>query len=279
MKKHILAPLVAIVGGVVGCALRVWGLVAGFEADTGLPISGAPSTWALILLSVAMVVALFLLVRRIPAAPASIQYGQAFYAEGNMPYMICTVLAAFALLVAGVWMALAFLRGSNPSIIRLILAVLCFLSAFCVLSAGKNNYRGEVGGKYSAVLLMPAYTCCLWLIAAYQVRAGDPVQLDYIYELFAIIAALLGLYYTAGFSFDRPKPRRAVFFSLLGAYFSIVTMADRHDLAFVLLYCFTILAPLASATVLMKNLHGPLPPVPAPDPEFETDEEDLNDEP
>ena len=65
-------------------------------------------------------------------------------------------------------------------------------------------------------LLMPAYTCCMWLIVAYQARAADPVILDYVYELFAIIAVLLGLYFIAGFSFERPKVRRASFFSLLG---------------------------------------------------------------
>ncbi len=96
---------------------------------------------------------------------------------------------------------------------------------------------------------------CMWLVVAYQARAADPVILDYVYELFAIIASLLGLYFTAGFSFERPKVRRASFFSLLGVYFSIVTLADSHDLASMLLYGFAILyLILTSALTLLCNV-------------------------
>ena len=42
------------------------------------------------------------------------------------------------------------------------------------------------------------------------------MQLDYIYQIFAIIACLLGLYYCAGFSFGKGKPYRTCLFSLLG---------------------------------------------------------------
>ena len=70
----------------------------------------------------------------------------------------------------------------------------------------------------------------MWLIAAYQVRAGDPVRLDYVYELFAIIASLLGLYFHASFSFEQGPALLACLFSLLGVYFSLVTLADGHDL-------------------------------------------------
>ena len=45
---------VAIAGGAAGFALRRWELATAFEADTGLPIDGAPATLALIALSVVM---------------------------------------------------------------------------------------------------------------------------------------------------------------------------------------------------------------------------------
>ena len=117
-----------------------------------------------------------------------------------------------------------------------ILGLLSAVSFFCVLSTGRNNYRGEGKGKFSFPLLAPAYMGCIWLIAAYQVRAGDPVRQDYIYELFAL-------------------------FSLLGVYFSLVTLADGHDLYVVLLYGFCILNLTANVTALLANDARPEPKV------------------
>lgn len=277
-KKYIAAPAVAVAGGVVGFFLRGWELRTAFEPDTGLHIPGMPATWMLIILSVAMVAALAVLVRGFRSSGLSGGYDQAFAARGNTAYITCMVLSAFALLAAAVLLVLAFLRRENTAVTRLLLAVMCAVSAICVLDTGKHNYRGGGQGKYRAALLLPGYTFCVWLITAYQVRAGDPVQLDYIYELFAIIAALLGLYYTAGFSFERPKVARASLFSLLGVYFSIVTLADGHDLPTTLLYCFAILMPLASTITLLHNASLPDDAAPADDTK-ETHTEGTCDEP
>lgn len=275
MKKHLALPAAAIVCGVVGCILRICELKTGFEPDTGLALPGAPAAWALILCSAAVFVLLLLLARRLNTAGVPAEYGRAFAARNSMLYIVCMVLAAFALLGAGVLLVLAFLRGSSASPVRLILAALCILSCFCVLYTGKCNYRTESAGKFSAALLLPAYTCCLWLIVAYQIQAGNPVQLEYIYGLFAIIAALLSQYYVAGFSFERPKPRRAILFTLLAIYFSIVTLADRHDSAFTALYLFVIFLSLASAAALLSNLEQSDPQAAGK----ETDWEESADEP
>ena len=138
-----------------------------------------------------------------------------------------------------------------------LLAALAAVSFFCVMQTAQNSFKGLDRGKYSFTLLMPAYTCCVWLIAAYQVRAGDPVQLDYVYELFAIIASLLGLYFHAGFSFERGRVFWAGLFSLLGIYFCLTTLADQHDLATTLLYGFAILYLLSSTVTLLYNAGRP----------------------
>lgn len=137
------------------------------------------------------------------------------------------------------------------------MAALAAVSFFCVMQTAQNSFKGLDRGKYSFTLLMPAYTCCVWLIAAYQVRAGDPVQLDYVYELFAIIASLLGLYFHAGFSFERGRVFWAGLFSLLGIYFCLTTLADQHDLATTLLYGFAILYLLSSTVTLLYNAGRP----------------------
>lgn len=251
MRKEIVLPAVAVAGGAAGFGLRHWELASAFEADTGLPVAGAPATLTLIALSGVVALVLALLCRG--KYPAFQRYDQAFGAPGNTLYATAAVLSAFLLLGSAGLMVWDFLQGTDRVYTRLLVAALSVVSFLCVLRTAQGNLKGQARGRFDLALLMPAYTCCVWLIAAYQVRAGDPVQLDYVYELFAIMAVLLGFYFDAGFSFAKGRPALAAFFSLLGAYFSLVTLADRHDLATVLLYGFAIVYLLSSAAVLLYN--------------------------
>ena len=275
MRKEIVLPSLAVGGGIVGLLLRRWELATAFEADTGLVTPNMPSTWALIIWSAVLAV-VFILLCRGKHRPFAGGYDAAFAAKGNTVYVTAMVLAAFLLLASAVlnYMgipaayaeAVAAARAGNAQgtplfnvLPRAILGLLSAISFFCVLSTGRNNYRGEGKGKFSFPLLAPAYMGCIWLIAAYQVRAGDPVRQDYIYELFAIISSLLGLYFMAGFSFERAKVFRSSLFSLLGVYFSLVTLADGHELYVVLLYGFCILSLTANVTALLANDARPEP--------------------
>ena len=268
MRKEILLPGIAVGGGVVGFLLRRWELSTAFEPDTGLPISGAPATWALVALTLLVAGVLLLLCpRRAGAFPEG--YDQAFCCS-NPFYATAAITGGFLLGAAGVLRlfelpqtlaqsmitaeASSFtLRVFLLSLPQIALAALCLISALCVIFVAKNNYRSEGRGKRSGKLLLPAYTCCLWLITAYQVRAGDPVVLDYIYELFAIISTLLALYFMAGFSFQRSRAILTCFFCLIGCYFSLVTLADAHALDSLLLYAFAIFYLPASAAALLSH--------------------------
>ena len=275
MRKEIVLPSLAVGGGIVGLLLRRWELATAFEADTGLVTPNMPSTWALIIWSAVLAV-VFILLCRGKHRPFAGGYDAAFAAKGNTVYVTAMVLGGFLLLASAVlnYMgipaayaeAVAAVRAGNAQgtplfavLPRAILGALAAVSFFCVLSTGRNNYRGEGKGKFSFPLLAPAYMGCIWLIAAYQVRAGDPVRQDYIYELFAIISSLLGLYFMAGFSFERAKVFRSSLFSLLGVYFSLVTLADGHELYVVLLYGFCILSLTANVTALLANDARPEP--------------------
>ena len=275
MRKEIVLPSLAVGGGIVGLLLRRWELATAFEADTGLVTPNMPSTWALIIWSAVLAV-VFILLCRGKHRPFNGGYDAAFAAKGNTVYVTAMVLGGFLLLASAVlnYMgipaayaeAVAAARAGNAQttplfavLPRAILGALAAVSFFCVLSTGRNNYRGEGKGKFSFSLLAPAYMGCIWLIAAYQVRAGDPVRQDYIYELFAIISSLLGLYFMAGFSFERAKVFRSSLFSLLGVYFSLVTLADGHELYVVLLYGFCILSLTANVTALLANDARPEP--------------------
>ena len=271
MRKELVLPVTAIVGGAIGFFLRRLELATAFEPDTGLPIEGMPVTWALIALSAAVAVVLLLLCLGVGKGFEG-GYDQAFRARDAAPYMMGMTAGAFLTAAAGVLLLLklprlyaeASLETSGFPMFSLVpmvlLAVLCLCSAWSVLMLGKNNYRGEEKGKYSAWLLIPAYTCCMWLIVSYQEHSGDPIILDYVYQLFSVIAAVLGCYFLSGFGFGRSRPAAAAFFSAEAMYFALVTLADAHEPAFLLLYagCFFYFA--ASAVALLYNLGRPLGP-------------------
>lgn len=247
MLQVILLPLLAVVGGLGGFFLRRRELATAFE-DSGLAIPGVPVTLALIALSLILALVFALLCRG--GANKLSTYGDAFSVPGCRAYLAVTAVAAACLLAAALLGLKAELSSGAPRLLRLLLYGMCVVSFACVASTAVNNLRGQ-GRQYSLALLLPAYTCCLWLVVAYQQRAADPVVLDYVYELFAIICTLLGFYFTAGFSFGRIKPWRCAFFCLLSVYFGIVTLADGHDMSTRLLFLFSILYQLATVTVLL----------------------------
>ena len=271
MRKELILPVTAIVGGAIGFFLRRQELLTAFEPDTGLPIEGMPVTWALIALSVVVAAVVFLLCLGVGKGFEG-GYDEAFQAKDTAPYMMGMTAGAFLTAAAGVLLLLklprlyaeASLETSGFPMFSLVpmvlLAVLCLCSAWSMLMLGKNNYRGEEKGKYSAWLLIPAYTCCMWLIVSYQEHSGDPIILDYVYQLFSVIAAVLGCYFLSGFGFGRGRPAAAAFFSAEAMYFALVTLADAHEPAFLLLYagCFFYFA--ASSVALLYNLGRPLGP-------------------
>lgn len=268
MRKELVLPAAAIAGGAAGFVLRCWELRTAFEPDTGLPVYGMGATWSLILLCAALVLALALLCRGVGKGFTG-GYDEALLARERVPYL--AVIVAGALLMAGAGLLLllrlpglyrdASSASQGFSMLTLIplalLSALCLASAWSFLMLGRNNYRGEGKGTYSAFLLFPAYTCCMWLIVSYQERSGDPVVLDYVYQLLAIITSVLGCYFLTGFGYGRAKAFPAAFFSLASLAFLPITLADAHELPYLLLYAAYFCYFAASAPVLLSHLSRP----------------------
>lgn len=274
-------PILAVAGGVVGFALRKWQLTAGFEAGTGLAIPGAPSALALVAWTAFIALAVSILGWNNKGRQS---WEKAFSAgKGNAIYITAVVLGAFLLLAsagaeAAAWWAnpgIALYEGQS----RLAqmaakalppLRILLGLGALpCVILWSREVYTGGEKGKESLCLLELCLLFCVWLISDYQRRASDPVVMDYLYEVFVIVCSLLSLYYLAGYSFQTGKPRRTVFFCLMGAYFALVTLADSHSLADLLRCGFSVLFLTAHAALVLNQ-----PPVEEAPAEAETEAQD-----
>ena len=260
MGKHILLPALALGGGAVGFALRKWQLSTAFEAESGLAIPGAPAALILALWSALLAAALLFLCRGARSGPDA---GSVPDGRGNRIFLTAGVLAAFLLLSGGVAdfvagdLALRTLPGmvlaKGLSILRSVLTLLGFP---CALLWVRALYRDPDSARESLPLLELWLTVCVWLIADYQHRAGDPIVMAYAYEMLAIAAVLMALYYLAGFVFQTGKPFPMLWFSLMGIYFSLVTLADGHTLGDLARYGFCVLFLCAHVYLFLAPRRG-----------------------
>lgn len=265
MLNLILPLALALVGGAGGFFLRRWELASGFDTN-GLPILWSAPSLILIALSVALAVAFILLLRKPKYQPGN--YNEAFSAQNNWPYLAVMALSAAAILFAGIF---GLRYNGYCSILCKLTNLLCLLSFVCILATAWSSFRGQ-SMRFSLTLLVPGYTLCLWLVSAYQKQAADPVVLNFVYEMLAIICTLLGLYFSVGFSFERAKFRRCTMFSLLGIFFTLVTLADPHNMGDRLMLLFMFLYQLAHLIPLLYHGFVAYKPTPTPAPSNETND-------
>lgn len=280
MRKKL--PLIlTLLGGAVGFALRKWQLTAGFEPDTRLPIPGAPSALLLVALSVLVAAGVFLLLwPGKGSAPAEVAFSTA---RDNTLYLTAAVLAGFLLLLSTGFELFTFTSAYGAAgedvnqvsrVASMVLPPLrilfCVVGLPCTLLWARKLYRGG-DVREQLPLLELCLLFCLWLITDYQSRAADPIIMDYVYEVFAIVCSLLGLYYLAGWSFQTGKPRRTIFFCLMGSYFSLVTLADAHTGAEMARLGFAVLFLTSHAALLLHRPAYTEDENGAPDAETEAD--------
>ncbi len=259
MLKHIILPLLAVLGGGAGFFLRRWQLATAFEPDTGLPISGAPATPALLALTVGMALLFVVLLWGLKGRPAA-QFDAAFAADSSVFYIMSMVMGAFLLLGGTAWYVMNAAAFDYALAMRFLLPVAGVLSAGSLLMFGKNNYRAEGHGQYSVPLLILSFSCCLWLILTYQQHSSNPVLMDYFFGTLSIVSILLALYFITASSFSsQVRPRRIAFFSLWGVFLSLIDLADAPSPHVILFYLAAILFLLPTVSVLLRNVGGYAP--------------------
>lgn len=254
MKKTIALPVTALVGGVLGLAVRRWYLLTGFEPGTGLPVSGVPARfvlWAVILLTAVAAV----LLSRGKYRGFEKQYTEAFRPRSGLA-MAGRLAAAFFFFAGGILNLMAYFSTYNEygmralSILRPILGVVCLLAGAAIfLLSQKINKKEPVN---SAMLLMPAFAGCLWVMANYQSWAKDPVVGQYLYFLLAVLLSMLGCYFVVSFAFAKGKVLPTLAMCVIAAALCILTVGDGlalYDLALNLAFACYLLAQAASLAV------------------------------
>lgn len=257
MRKTLLLPAAAVAAGAVGLLVRWLYLKNGFEVDTGLPVSGAPTMWAMLLVSVAAVVVLALLCRG-KHQKFDQCYTGAFLPRGML--WTAGALAGAVLLVVGGFLALAAWVSSpldeygqrTMSVSWLLLGVLALLAGAGIYLIQQKMRRGlPILTGWTA---MPGFACCLWIMANYYAYwAAEPSLGKYGIPMLAVALSLLACLEMGALAFGKARTGVVLFLCLAGAAFDLMALADGLPLADTALYLGMAFYLLSAAGALADN--------------------------
>lgn len=267
MRKDVILPALALMGGGAGVVLRDWQINTSLIQETMLFRADTPATAALLGLFAVFAVLFFGLIRGIHENSS---YPDSFYCP-SAGYMTLMAAGGFLLMAAA---ALGFLEGMdqlhiwqavqtmyiqeavNFPLMLLLTAALSAIGGLAALVLGKGNYRGNPSTAYPLLAVLPAYAAVPWVVWLYQENSRQPQMFFYIFTLLSAICAMLGLYYGACFAFQAPSPKRCLFFSLMGIVLLITSLADRPGLFQMVMSAAMILLLLAQCYALLHNCFG-----------------------
>lgn len=193
--------------------LRFWNLHAAVD-QLGLFISGHPSTVLLLTVSGFTVAILLVLSHRSPGRGTG-HTVLTFDSTGSGFSFAGAILMLLGVLLEG-------LSGSRD-IWDWCLLLLGLLGTASMLMLSKLR---RTGNRIPLWELLPVLYLLLKLICNFKSWSTDPVIMDYCIELLALSFSLLAVYGIAGFCFDLGRPRKTLFFSSCGIFFSAAALAD-----------------------------------------------------
>lgn len=248
--RFIILPVFAVAAGLAAGFLRKIQLVEAYDSQN-LPIDGHPITLALVL--TALISALILLCFTRTAKGRDLGSYEQYYVTRSNFYFVSAALSS-AFLIASSVLSIMETWVSSTGIFTLLMAWLSLFSGLCILIHSFSCFHARKNASAGFLLLMPILYFCLRLIYTFRGWSADPIVMDYIFELMALITTAMALYGFAGFFFGEIRISTTVYFSLLSVLFSLITLFDSHSLAVMLTYAFSALFCLASAVhILHRN--------------------------
>lgn len=215
MNRRSSCLILLLLSAVVGCALRLWNLTAGVDAQ-GLPLAHHISTPLMAGWCILSLIVFALLARRTCGTGRTPQVLQS--ASGVLSY--CG--GGLILLSAILEFASALVSGATMS--APILCLLGVLSGICLLIV--CYLRSREKSVAPPLELIPEVYLVVKLVLNFKGWSTDPIILDYCVLLFALIFVVLGFYYSTGFLFSQGKPRLTLFVCLAGCLFSAMAALD-----------------------------------------------------
>ena len=120
MKKQLLLPLAAVAGGAAALVLRLLQNKTGFEAATGLPVSGNAPGMALVVFLAALAVVLFVLAGLLPAEDEGGPFFPEDFRTVNAGLVSLVIMGVFLMAISGGMDLLAGAAFMNPGGIEVV---------------------------------------------------------------------------------------------------------------------------------------------------------------
>lgn len=245
MKRYAVYPALALAGGAAAFALRLAQNRTGFEAATGLPVTG--NLWGRLLVGLLVLTApaCLLLTRKLPAETEeqSPDFSGAFSTHSSP---LLTVLVAgvflFALsglleMASGLGLIPEAMEGSGSRLSLLLggLTLVCAGCFFSVLPACRRSGAREtephapraVSGN---LLLLPVGYLVARLVTAYRAESINPVLEAYYIDLLALVFLTLAFYRLSSFAFHVGQTRRFLLYAISAVMLCLAALADSRPL-------------------------------------------------
>lgn len=252
MRKSALTfTVTTLVLGIFGAFFRWLQNANAFDAETGCAIPGHGTSIVFLIYCVLAVAAVLVLTlgwfRRF-------DYGKdasALRDSTPLPTILCWLLGVVFAAASCV-----MLFGSDlsrfPAAQRLfgaggILAGLCLP----FLPAKKDGSSHSLSAVAAAAAVI---FCCYWLLFCYRIHADDPVIWRFATEILAVAASAAAFYYIAAFHYQAGHGSRALLAVQLAAFFNIVCLFDKRNLALGLMFFITAVLMLLMEYLIIQNM-------------------------
>ena len=251
-KIAITFTVTTLVLGIFGAFFRWLQLMNAFDEE-GFPIAGAGVTVVLIIYCILAAAAIVLLTllwlgRYDRAKTAETALRCDSYIPLALGWVLCAAVVAAAC-------AILFTAGASttPMLQRLFGAVgiLGGLSIPFLFGRKGGSGAGPMG-RSCAVVLTVFY--CFWCVFAYKNISQDPIVWNYAFEVLAVLASTLAVYFTAEYFFGTGRPDRTLITLQLGAFLCITVTFEQRSTPVTVLLAASAALQLLLEFLLIENM-------------------------
>ncbi len=218
MKLAKKLPALAFIMCVPGIVLRALHFLNGFDADTGLPSTGAPWVWYFTILLTACAIAYIVSARPLSVL-RDVPFEQLAGTE-NPAFRGMAVISGLLMIIGGGCYFYFTLTAAPETLegwahtFELVYAAATIFSGFALIAFAKAQ-AAEITSKTALLTLVPLLWSCLHLLVNYRMTCTDPKLPSFAFGLIADILVAAALYNFSRLLFSAPNPAALASFSAL----------------------------------------------------------------